>query len=369
MIVLALANLVVAVLVLLALPVLRGGAVGGRWILVAPVAFAVAAGALAVYGVLGSPGLDDRPLAERSAAATGDPALDALAARARARLSEHPADAGAWRLLADARARARRYGDAALAMTEAAVLDPGNAGLAARQGEFIVLSHDGVVTPSARQAFARALALDPDEPVARFYGGIALAQAGDVAAALALWRDLLDDTPAGAPWLAELNRRIAEAEIMGSVATMTAGEQLDLVTGMVESLALRLEEEPDDLEGWIRLARSHAALGNSANARAAWERALGLAPEDGDLWDDFAASVASTVHPGKAVPPGAAEDMKRVLEVRPDNLHALAVAGLAAAGAGDSAQARRYWTRLGELLDPAGAEYREVRALLESLGD
>ncbi len=377
MIFLALANLIVVVLVLLALPSLRTTAAPQRvipWVLWTPVAFAVVAGAIAIYAMLGSPQLGDRPLGERTETASSDPGLVGLVERARDRLAEYPADTEAWMLLANAHGLARRYDDAALAMAEASVLDPGNAELLARYGEYIVLAHDGMVTPVARRAFAEALSIDPGEPVARFYGGIALAQSGDTSSALLVWQELLEESSADAPWIGELRRHIADAEALVSGGEGIAGmeladdERLDLVTGMVEGLALRLEDEPENLEGWRRLADSYTVLGDWSNARKAWEHALGLAPGDGELWDGFAAAVAGPISPDSGVAADALADMERVLEVRPENRHALYVSGLAAAETGDLARAHEFWTRLRDLFPPSSAEYDRVRVLVESLG-
>jgi cytochrome c-type biogenesis protein CcmH len=45
---------------------------------------------------------------------------------------------------------------------------------------------------------------------------------------------------------------------------------------MIARLALRLESEPDDVEGWMMLARSQAALGEQDTAIATLTRALNL---------------------------------------------------------------------------------------------
>lgn len=374
---LALANLIVVVLMLLALPSFRTMVARERvipWVLWTPVAIAVVAGAIAIYAMLGSPQLGDRPLAERTEAASGNPELAGLVERTRARLADYPADAEAWMLLANAHGLARRYGDAALAMAEAAVLDPGNAELLARHGEYIVLAHDGMVTPAARRTFARALSIDPGAPVARFYGGIALAQSGDTSSALLVWQELLEESPTGAAWIGELRRHIADARALVSGGEAMAGmeladnERLDLITGMVEGLALRLEDEPENLEGWRRLAHSYTVLGDWPNARIAWQHALGIAPGDSELWDGFAAAVAGPISRDSGVPADALADMKQVLEVRPGNQHALYVAGLAAAESGDLVRAQAFWTRLRDLYPASSVEYDRARALVESLG-
>ena len=364
---LALANLIVAVLVLLALPFLLDRKLRELRVLLAPAAVAVVAGAVAIYGILGSPHLPDRPLDAR---AGDERRMDGLVAQAEARLAGNRLDAEAWRLLANAYGLARRYDDAALAMAEAAVLEPRDAGLLARYGEYIVLAHDGMVTPAARRVFGEALTIDPAEPVARFYGGIALAQSGNASDALVVWRELLEESPADSPWIGELRRHIADAEDLASRNADEVPPETGLsVTGMVEGLAARLEDEPDNLEGWRRLARSYTVLGDWPKAREAYAHALTLAPRDGGLWDGFAAAVAGAIQHDGRVPDAAREDMEHVLEVRPGNRHALYVTGLAAAGDGDAGTARERWTRLRDLFPAQSPEYRQVQVLLESLGD
>lgn len=363
MIHLALANVIAVALVLLALPLLSpDGGLRRRGLIVAA-SFAVIAGAIAIYAAIGSPHLADRPLAERDVATT-DPELAGLLERARSRLVEEPTDIDAWIWIANAQGLSRRYDEAALAMAEAAVLDPGNAEHLARQGEFIVLAHDGLVTPAARLLFAQSLGIDADQPVARFYGGIALAQAGDTSGALVVWRDLLADSPVDAPWIGELRRHIADA---GETAGDAGDDTLAMITGMVEGLARRLEDEPDDLEGWKRLAHSYTVLEDWPKARQAYERALELAPGDAELMDGFAAAVAAPVDRTTGVSAAVLADMERVLETRPDNPHALYVTGLAAALEGDADGARERWTRLRDLFEPSTSEYAGVGMLLESI--
>ena len=250
--------------------------------LVAVICVAVVALAVLVYGVLGSPYLPDQPLAARLEGPTQDGGdgveLRPLVARAEARAQNDPFDRESWVLLANAYAFANRYDDAANAMAEAVALDPEDAGTLSALGEFVTLSRGGVVTPAARMAFARALAFDPTEPVARYYEGVARAQDGDITGALRVWRELLADSAPDASWIAQLQRHIADAETMtGSItggltsdeddlsgstqedievaAEMTEDGQVAMIRGMIDGLAERLQDEPDNLEGWLRLAQ------------------------------------------------------------------------------------------------------------------
>ena len=60
------------------------------------------------------------------------------------------------------------------------------------------------------------------------------------------------------------------------------------IEAMVERLATRLRENPEDAEGWKMLGRSYAALGRFAEAVDAYGKAAVRAPRDADLLADFA---------------------------------------------------------------------------------
>jgi cytochrome c-type biogenesis protein CcmH len=81
-----------------------------------------------------------------------------------------------------------------------------------RLGEILTEFGGGRVTGQAGEAFARALELDPGDPRARYYAGLALMQRGKRAEALAVWRDLERDSKPDAPWLPMLRQGIADAE-------------------------------------------------------------------------------------------------------------------------------------------------------------
>ncbi|MCB2133166.1 MAG: c-type cytochrome biogenesis protein CcmI, partial [Rhodobacteraceae bacterium] len=50
---------------------------------------------------------------------------------------------------------------------------------------------------------------------------------------------------------------------------MSADDRQAMIRGMVDGLAQRLAEDPDDLEGWHRLIRARVVLGEGAAAQAA----------------------------------------------------------------------------------------------------
>ena len=56
-----------------------------------------------------------------------------------------------------------------------------------------------------------------------------------------------------------------------------------MINAMVERLAARLETQPDDVDGWVRLGRSYMVLNQPAKAREAYARAVKLKPGDPEL--------------------------------------------------------------------------------------
>ncbi len=59
------------------------------------------------------------------------------------------------------------------------------------------------------------------------------------------------------------------------------------VQGMVASLAARLEDNPEDPEGWVRLVRSYAVLGDQANRDATLAKARAKYAANPDVLKDL----------------------------------------------------------------------------------
>ncbi|MCX8085590.1 MAG: c-type cytochrome biogenesis protein CcmI [Rhodocyclaceae bacterium] len=66
----------------------------------------------------------------------------------------------------------------------------------------------------------------------------------------------------------------------------------DDIDRMVANLAARLEQEPDNLQGWTMLARSYKALGRLDEAVAAYRRAGSFVTDNADLLVDYADALA-----------------------------------------------------------------------------
>ncbi len=131
---------------------------------------------------------------------------------------------------------------------------------------------------------------------------------------------------------------------------------------MVDGLAARLAQAPEDPAGWQMLGRSYLALGEAAKARDAYREAWARSPAPASSLK--VALAEAEVLADRATLGGAAGRMfEQVLEVEPDNMKALWYGGLAAVENGREDLAKERWSKLLELGPP-----REIRERIEAQG-
>ena len=133
---------------------------------------------------------------------------------------------------------------------------------------------------------------------------------------------------------------------------------------MVARLAAHLRENPDDASGWKLLGRSHAALGRFPEAVEAYARAAERLPRDAQLLADFADALGMAR--GQSLRGEPEKLVLRALEIDPENLKALALAGTAAFDRRDFGAAAAFWQRM---LPLVGAESEDARAVKENVAE
>lgn len=283
--------------------------------------------ALGLYFVVGTPGTDgapDTPVASRSQAVpSGEmPDIGVALPQLEARLEAEPDNLEGWVLLARTYGTLGRYADAVDAYARALPLANGRPDVVAGYAESKVLQADGVVSPETRKLFEEVHAKDPESVAARYYLGLAKVQEGDAEAGVRDWLAIQAGAPPDAPWLPGLHGTIQQvaqeynldlaalappgAKIVPPMAAPVAGdgavgastaapggpsaadvaaaqnmteeERNQMIRGMVDRLAARLEQQPDDADGWRRLARAYTVLGEDDKAAEAEARAAELAP-------------------------------------------------------------------------------------------
>ena len=112
----------------------------------------------------------------------------------------------------------------------------------------------------------------------------------------------------------------------------------------VGKLAKRLEENPNDAQGWVMLGRSYMMMERYADAATAYGRATTLNGGDANLWTDYAEALA--LSNGQRLEGKPMEAINRALQIDPNNEQALAFAGEAAFQAEDYKKAIEYWQKL-----------------------
>lgn len=134
----------------------------------------------------------------------------------------------------------------------------------------------------------------------------------------------------------------ASAETKGA-HPLTAAQ----IESMVEKLAARLKERPDDADGWAMLGRSYAMLERHEQAVPAFKQAMALRPDDAVLIADYADALAVTN--GRKLEGEPDRLIARALQIDPDNLKALSLAGTAAFDRKDYAGALLHWQKMTRL--------------------
>ena len=262
-----------------------------------------------------------------------NPEMTAMVDRLAERLQENPDDIEGWLLLGRSYISMERFAEALNAFARARKIADGRTDVEIAYAEALILTGQMKVTDDAAAIFRAVRDKAPFNPKARYYLGLKKAQAGDVNGALQDWADLVAISSEDAPWVPVVRQQIARAaeelkidpltitmsedarkllaqqppvlrpstpimppegadphaedrdaqpgpsrEQMEAAQEMTAEDRDAMIRGMVERLANRLKENPDDLAGWTRLERAYRVLGDTAKADAAAAEIKRLAP-------------------------------------------------------------------------------------------
>jgi cytochrome c-type biogenesis protein CcmH len=130
------------------------------------------------------------------------------------------------------------------------------------------------------------------------------------------------------------------------------------IAAMVESLAERLKQRPDDADGWVLLAHSYQALERFAEAADAYAHADALIPNDASLLADHADALAMAQ--GRRLVGTPAALIQRALAIDPKHKKALALAATVALETRDLDTSIAYWRRLAAELPAGSDEARQV---------
>jgi len=258
-----------------------------------------------------------RQFASPSAPSEENPAmalpLDQLNAKLAMKLSRNPNDVAGWTLLGRSYAVTGNSKKAIEAFEKAIALSPNDAVVSVFYGEALVKIAKDRVTPEARKYFLKAKTIEADHPGVKYNLALADFQDGKFQEAYDVWLKLAQEGAQDSPWwkkaVDKLNlaadqlgitapsiprklpsmrtpQSLPSALSVGDVQSaneMTSGERNQFIRSMVQRLATRLEKEPNDLQGWLRLAKSYRVLGENKKALSSYQMAMKLKPGDGEI--------------------------------------------------------------------------------------
>lgn len=245
--------------------------------------------------------LADASFAAPPATATAKPLddVDTMISRLTERMAKNPNDGAGFRMLGWSHVMTGHPDRAIEPYKKALALLPKDATVHAGYGEALTGVAKGQVTGEAKAQFEQALALDPSEPRSRYFMGLWQAQNGQERQALDAWIALANSGPADAPWQADVRRHITDTakklgvdvsarlkqpspatgpsvsgaepppippSAMQAANALPAEDRQRMIDGMVEGLAKKLEANPRDADGWVRLLRSRMVLGQRDQA-------------------------------------------------------------------------------------------------------
>jgi cytochrome c-type biogenesis protein CcmH len=125
----------------------------------------------------------------------------------------------------------------------------------------------------------------------------------------------------------------------------------DQIETMIGQVKQKLAQDPSNIDGWVVLARTYYVTQRPAEAAAAFERAVALAPNDADLIADWADTLG--VAQGRSLEGKPAELIERALKANPSQWKANALAGTIAFNRKQYVKAVEYWERARANVDPA----------------
>jgi cytochrome c-type biogenesis protein CcmH len=350
---------------------------------------------LGLYLFLGRADLADQPLSARqaeidataAAAATKSAALGKALAAAKAAAKASPKNVETWLQLAMSAAAAGETETEIEALIQAVKLTAGDSAVKSMLAEALSRAADGQITIPARTLIAEALASNPAEPRALYLAGLAAYQDENFAEAIGLWQRLQRLSTPDAPWMAMLERNIADASVAGglpvpkplakplagpdgaamdAVGEMSAEDRTAMIENMVSGLATRLATTPDDVEGWRRLARAYEVLGRLAEAARAQIAAADAVPNDISqqitALETLIASAQDT-----SFSDDAARLVARLAQMAPDSLELLFFKGHFAKVSGDIDAARIHWQMLLDRLPKDAPIAATLQAQIEKL--
>jgi cytochrome c-type biogenesis protein CcmH len=237
-------------------------------------AFIIAASA-GLYAFLG------QPFFQPSSSTPSQTQIEDVISKLKTRLVENPKEGETWRMLGWVEFNANRFQESQNAYAKAVAIDSSNLDYQSAMAEAMVQVAKGVITPEAQKIFSDVLAKNPGEARSRFYTAMAREQGGDQKGAFELWVAMLKDAKPSDGWREDvakhadsLAKALGQQSAALDILKQKPDDQMEIIKGMVAGLAAKMESDPQNVDGWIKLMRAYMVLKEPKKATASLQRAL-----------------------------------------------------------------------------------------------
>jgi cytochrome c-type biogenesis protein CcmH len=133
---------------------------------------------------------------------------------------------------------------------------------------------------------------------------------------------------------------------------------------MVDGLAARLKQNPDDQQGWFMLGRSYMVMGRYTEASNAYAQLLKLVGDDANVLLQY--TQAKVMGNGGRWDSSSIALLEKAARLEPENPVTLSLSGLLAAQQGKAATAVNLWRKAQNAMQPNSAEYNELDKMIAS---
>ncbi len=247
------------------------------------------------------------PTSAANGAAATDMSMNSVTAKLEAKLEQNPGDISGWILLGRSYVALGQPQRAITLFEERIVDNPDNIDLLLSYGETLTQFNQGNVSDKAKGLFEKANIINPLNPRTEYNLALYDMQNNQGQKAYDRLKNLLDNAPENAPWIAQVKQRMNDAagnvkqssmptptaQQVTEVNNMSEGDRSAFIKNMVDGLAQDLKENPNNLNGWLNLGRSYGVLGQWQKSADAYKQATELSPNDQKIKELYTSAIAN----------------------------------------------------------------------------
>ena len=183
-----------------------------RWGTVTVIAVIIRIVAISLYLVIGSPDainpVKETPLEQ----VEQQHSITDMVVQLEAKLEQEPNDAEGWNMLARSYMALKDFEKAVMALQRLNELTGDNADMLIRYADALAMLNGGKLSGKPQELVEKALALEPENPIGLWLGGMAFAEQGEYQAAIDYWQRLLPQLANNDDELSKVKTMIAHAQ-------------------------------------------------------------------------------------------------------------------------------------------------------------